>query len=464
VTRGAAVCGALLLGLVLGEARAAAEGLSLHAGVPSGEPVRSVTVEAKTGAAGAPIAWSELSRVRREPGTYVLRARFSGAATAIEVPPCAGRVRVAVDGAWYTPPAGPFLLRVPATAAEPGHELALEIAVSGYERRIACGEPPRAGTAADVRTGFSTLTFASPAAARGGGTAVVWVPPGHDTSKPGAVLVGLHPWNGTPWTYAAYGELVEAARAQDMVLLFPSGLGNSLYVRDAEDEVLRAMDALERALAVDRARVSVWGASMGGAGATTIGLHRPDRFASITSFFGDAKYDLRTYVKSILRTPADAHLVDAVDVADNARHVPVWLVHGEADRVSPIAQSEVLDAALRARGYAVRFDRVPGLGHEGALVARFAAEVVERAAKARAPARPARVTYVSVRPEDTGAYGVRMVRGGPGDARVDVALENGTIRVLDAKNVRSVVLEKGALGARGDEPIAGAAASLVTRE
>jgi hypothetical protein len=214
-----------------------------------------------------------------------------------------------------------------------------------------------------------------------------------------------------------------------------------------------AIDAVSRAIAIDPLRVSIWGASMGGAGATTIGLHRPDRFAGVTSFFGDAEYDLHTYVKSILPSAAAAHAVNALDVAPNARHVPVWLVHGEADKVSPIAQSVVLDAALRKLGYAVRFDREPGAGHEGALVAKHAAEVVVRAAPARAPEHPPRVTFQSVRDEDVEAYGVRLVRAAPGDAYVDISLEAGKVHVLAARNIKEIVLANGALGAVGTEPI-----------
>ena len=55
---------------------------------------------------------------------------------------------------------------------------------------------------------------------------------------------------------------------------------------------MRAMAALAARVAVDPHRVSIWGASMGGAGATTIAFHRPDRFAGVTSFFGDSEYDL----------------------------------------------------------------------------------------------------------------------------------------------------------------------------
>ena len=59
--------------------------------------------------------------------------------------------------------------------------------------------------------------------------------------RPSALLVGLHPWNGGIWTYAAYAELLREAQAKDVVLLMPSGLGNSLYSDHAEGEVLAAI-------------------------------------------------------------------------------------------------------------------------------------------------------------------------------------------------------------------------------
>ena len=78
-------------------------------------------------------------------------------------------------------------------------------------------------------------------------------------------------------TYDEAQELLREADARDVLLLMPSGLGNSLYTADAEDEVLRAIDALSSVVAVRPLDVSVWGASMGGAGATTIAFHHPDQ-------------------------------------------------------------------------------------------------------------------------------------------------------------------------------------------
>lgn len=445
----------LLLGLVGAPTRAAQAADLLHETV-EGPPIERVTLQPPGGSEG-PVAWNDLGAARA-PGLHVLR--FSAKGRALLVPHCAGRGRVLVDGVVKDPGSkGPLVLRLDAGAAsangdeDAAHEVRVEINVSTYERRVACGEPPRAGTPIPTRTGLARLSFTSPHA--GGGEVVVFVPRGHDPARPSALLVGLHPWNGGPWTYAAYRELLEEAQANDVVLAMPSGLGNSLYVEAAEDEVMRAIDEVKGAVAVDETRVSLWGASMGGAGATTIGFHRPDRFASVTSYFGDSKYDLTTYVKGVLGGEAGARKVNALDVLENARHLPVWLIHGDADRSSPVAQSTMLDAAMKKAGFKVDFDKVPGAGHEGALVARFLRRVVTRAAAAKAPVHPARVSYRSVRPVDAGAYGIRIVRAAADrDAVVDLEKREDGVHVHVARGVREIELAPGALdGASAGSPV-----------
>jgi enterochelin esterase-like enzyme len=430
-----------------------------RAELPSHDDVRGAAVaSAEVRAGGAPAgawesaSWADLAQTR-EPGVYRVRVRVDADASAVVVPVCAGRRSVTIDGRAVDVAAlAPALIPLPGSRSDP-HEVTLDVTVSAYERRIACGEELRAGAVERTREGLGVLTFPSPHAARGGGRAVVFVPRGHDPRRPATVLVGTHPWNGTPWTYAAYAELLREAQARDVLLLMPSGLGNSLYTADAEDEVMRAIDALASSVAVDPRAVSIWGASMGGAGATTIGFHHPDRFASVTSFFGDSKYDLGTYVRAILGDEAGAHRVNALDVVDNARNLPVWLIHGEEDRTSPIRQSEILASALQQRGFRVRFDRVPGAGHEGSLVARFAAQVVAIAAQARVPEVVERVSYRSVRPADVGAYGVRIERAqGRGDAFVDVERRAGAIHVIAADGVARVILVRGALGSDASHP------------
>ena len=452
--------GALAVFVLLGRPVGAAEAdrerdrerprLETHPAV-SGSTVDSVEL---LGPVGGPrvVDWKSLSTLTLTPGVYTLRAAVAGGeGLHLELPSCAGRTAVRIDGVRVGPEANaknalaPIVVPLPPRPLQ-AHGVEIDVRVSSYERRIACGHAPRYGARVESREGLGSLLFPSPAASRGGGQAAVFFPPKHDATKPAAVLVGAHPWNGSVWTYPAYAELLDAATRHDVVLLFPSGLGNSLYTADAEDEVMRAIDALSSSINVDPRRIALWGASMGGAGATTIGFHRPDRFALVVSAFGDSRYDLGTYVKSTLPDEAAAHRVNALDVVDNARHLDVWLIHGEADRVSPIVQSAALDEALRERGFGVRFDRVPKAGHDGALVARFAAAIVERASAARRVENPQRVTFRSVRPGDVSAYGVRIVRSGREDAFVDVAREGERLFVRKAVGVRAIEIGRGAMG------------------
>lgn len=405
-----------------------------------GPDVALVTLRER-GAQPRNLTFAELSTTPLPKGK--VQVTFTAEGEALYVPHCGGRGKITVAGRDVEAPKdGPFVTKLP-----PGRsDVVLEVDASAYERRVACGEAPRTGALEESPFGFSTLSFASPSSAKGGGKAVVYVPRSVDLGAKVPVLVGVHPWNGGTWTYAQYTGLLREAEKSGVVLLHPSGLGNSLYVAEAEAEVHRALAALEATVDVDPRRVSIWGASMGGAGATTIGFHSPARFASVTSFFGDSKYDMTTYVRTLLGDDAGAHRVNALDIVENARHLPVWLIHGEADKTSPIAQSEMLHTAMKTRGFDVRFDRVPGAGHEGRLVERFSADVVRIAGKARAPERPTRVTFRSVRPEDTRAYGVTIERAGLSDAYVDLEGVGGVVRVREASGVRAIVLAEGALG------------------
>jgi pimeloyl-ACP methyl ester carboxylesterase len=443
----------------------AAAQLVPHSAV-TGYDVVSVMIDQGSTSPSAPLAWSTLSDRKNfeMAGPRISKLWFivPPGVHAIEIPECANLKSVSVEGEVARKASGPAVLDLPLDEAS---RVTLNLEITAYEPRVACSYPPRLGTRETTIDGLDLFKFPSVHGHEGGGKAVVFLPKGHDVKRASALLVGLHPWNGGIWSYAAYAELLREAQARDVVLLLPSGLGNSLYTAHAEEEVLTAIDELSRAVAIDPQRVSLWGSSMGGAGATTIGFHHPDRFASITSFFGDSRYDLSTYVKSILVDETAAHRVNALDVVDNARNVPVWLIHGEKDSVSPVGQSAMLARALRQRGFAVRFDHVPAIGHEGPLVTKFIAEVVDRAALAHAPEAPRRVSFVSVEPYDASAYGIRLIRArGTGDASIDLERRGDAIHVLRTRGVRAVLLPRGAFGVPPssvppivkDDPVGGA--------
>jgi hypothetical protein len=162
-------------------------------------------------------------------------------------------------------------------------------------------------------------------------------------------------------------------------------------------------------------------------------------------------------VKGVLGGEEGARRVNCLDVLENARHIPVHLVHGEDDHTSPVRQSIMLFEAMKKIGFEVSFDRVPAMTHEGPLVVKFIRKVVDRAAEAIAPSRPARVSFRSVRPTDTEAYGVKITRS-PGttpdkDAFIDIEHQSGAIKVHALAGVTQITLAKDALGAKPNSSV-----------
>jgi len=402
-------------------------------------------------------SFSALSSELRTPGIYTVAFQVEAGAASIEIPPCASRQEVRIDGN-RVQNTGTSASAAVITDVDPkiSHAVSFDLKVSTYEKALRCSYAPRAGTRTRTSQGLAWVSFQSPSARLGGGHAVVFVPKGYDKTKPAPLLVGVHPWNGDEWTYANYTELLSEADARGVVLLMPNGLGNTLYQAPSEAEVMRAMSELSLVLAIDPERTSIWGASMGGQGATTIGFHAPDKFANVTSFFGDARFDISTYVKHILPTEEAAHAVNPLDVAVNARHQKVLLIHGEDDHTSPIKESIDLDAGLRAFHYDVTFVRHPGMGHEAPMIMLHIKDIVRAAQTAHVPAFPARVTFRGVRPNDVSAYGVSLTRGpASGDVFVDIEkLEDGSIRVNALTNVTKIALRNGALGAASTANVA----------
>jgi poly(3-hydroxybutyrate) depolymerase len=396
---------------------------------------------------------SELWREPRPPATYILRFQVPADATALAIPACGHRGPVRLAGRMLpAADAGPFVVGIPAAPAP--RELTIEMVVSEYERRIACTSAPRAGAqVANAGAGFYDLYFASPhaTACRGPctpGHALVYVPE-HRQAEALPLLVGVHPWNGSIFTYAAYRQWIEQAERLGVVLLLPSGLGNSMYSAPAEAEVLLSMHALAQVLSIDPRRISIFGASMGGQGATTIAFHHPDRFAFVASLFGDARLPRRGYLLNYFPTDLDARRVNPADAGENARYLPTWLLHGDADRTSPVTESDTLFRELEARGYPVHFDRLVGRGHEGKMVEDYAGGIATYAALLRAPTAVSRLTYRALRPTDSGAYGVRVQRTNPArEAFVDIAYDSTTLAwtVYAADNIAELRLQPGAFG------------------
>ncbi len=264
----------------------------------------------------------------------------------------------------------------------------------------------------------------------------VYVPTCVDRTTPRPLVVALPGWNGDVHVFS-HSRLLREAERRGWFVVVPDPRGNVLYTGAAERGVLEAIAHVRASFAIDEARIFLTGVSMGGAGALQIGYHFPDRFAAIAAYYGDSLYELASYVGPILKTQAEADRYSVLRFADNARDLPVLLVHAKDDRVSPFSQSKLLadeDARLGLAGH--RLLALETGGHSLAVVEQTIDEVVALFATSARVAVPARVTFATGSASYPGAYwlGVAPRREGTiggVDATLDAAKGRVTLTRID---------------------------------
>jgi predicted peptidase len=92
---------------------------------------------------------------------------------------------------------------------------------------------------------------------------------------------------------------------------------------------------------IDPSRVYLTGLSMGGFGTWELGMRLPERFAAIVPICGGG----------------DTHRAAALV------GTPIYAVHGAADSVVPVSQSQVMIAALKNAGGDPHYAELEGVGH-----------------------------------------------------------------------------------------------------
>ena len=211
----------------------------------------------------------------------------------------------------------------------------------------------------------------------------------------------LHP--PTEWPAGAvFHALVDAGLAVASIDYRHAGEASfPAQLHDAK-AAIRYLRAYAPELGIDPARIGVWGESAGGQLAALVGLVHDDAALeggegvvegsstvdAVVDFYGTADLvglepmieRMPPHVRAAIeasgrpfRDPIDvlldgSPLPDARATASPVTHVhsdapPFLIVHGEADVLVPISQSERLVAALRAHGAAADLVRVPGAGH-----------------------------------------------------------------------------------------------------
>lgn len=141
-------------------------------------------------------------------------------------------------------------------------------------------------------------------------------------------------------------KLVESRPSFPFITVSPQCPAESWWAHHLAD-LAALLDEVTSTYAVDPRRVYLTGLSMGAFGGWHLLTEYPDRFAA-----------------AILICGGHTRYLDLEKRAARVKQVPLWIFHGDADPVVPVAASQQIVDTLQAVGGLVRFTVYPGVGHD----------------------------------------------------------------------------------------------------
>ena len=136
-------------------------------------------------------------------------------------------------------------------------------------------------------------------------------------------------------------KMVEKGHDFGAIVVSPQCPADSWWPREV-DMLIALLDKLEKEHNIDKDRIYVTGLSMGGYGTFALCARQPGRFAAAVPVCGGGDlFDARKLSK-----------------------MPMWLFHGEADRVVPVEESQRMVKYMNERnGEHAKLTTYPGVGH-----------------------------------------------------------------------------------------------------
>lgn len=184
----------------------------------------------------------------------------------------------------------------------------------------------------------------------------VFVPSSYDKSKAFPLIIALHGMGGDENSYfASYGQgafKVEAEKHGYIVACPKGRKPASMYIGDAEKDVMDVLAEVRRAYNVDADRIYLTGHSMGGYGTWSVAMDHPDVFAALAPISGGAN------------NPASMSKI---------AHIPQLIVHGDTDPTVPVERSRVMVAEGKKLGTEIKYIEVPGGDHLNVVTPNFPA-------------------------------------------------------------------------------------------
>jgi pimeloyl-ACP methyl ester carboxylesterase len=280
-----------------------------------------------------------------------------------------------------------------------------------------------------VRLAYRDDTDGSPQYCR------AYLPGGYDRSKKWPLVIKLHGYNPANPEYVRWWAAdsrhyafsdAEYPGRQGIIYMEPHGRGNTSYLGLGDQDVVRVIKLAKERLSIDPDRVYLMGDSMGGWGAWNVGTRHPDLFAAIAPIFGGVDYHSQLSEDELAKlTGVDRFIADkqsSWSMGEGLLHLPILVLHGDADRSVNVNFSRYGVRLLQRWGFNVGYIEFPGYGHEDLNAWQT---ILEWFLEHRRDANPASVRLRSAELQNASAYW----------ARVDQAASPKEFMVVDAEVV-----------------------------
>jgi len=202
----------------------------------------------------------------------------------------------------------------------------------------------------------------------------VYVPRDFDAGRTWPVILTLHGGGdyGSDGIRPTVGGLADTLRLHPerfpAIVVFSQAHadGTPGWQRQGGQAALKELTAAIAEFHGDRSRVYLTGASAGGNGAWFLASRYPDQFSAVlvicgfvSDFTGKQSH---TFYPGLAGNQPDRY----AKVARAVKTLPIWIVHGDADRNVSVEESRRMSAELKALGADVRYTELAGADHAGA--------------------------------------------------------------------------------------------------
>jgi phospholipase/carboxylesterase len=175
----------------------------------------------------------------------------------------------------------------------------------------------------------------------------LYVPENYAPNRQWPLIICLHGGYGQGYEYI--WTWLRSARTRGYILLAPKSLGEtwSMTMNSPDTRsVMRMLDEVSEAYAIDRSRISLTGLSDGGIFTYIMGLERHEIFIGLAPVAGA----LHMAADPMLRT-------------GTGRELPIFVIHGVHDFIFPVTFTRQTNALLTMLKYNVKYEELPDWGH-----------------------------------------------------------------------------------------------------